>query len=78
MILLKEWNFYFKNIYESANAMNTILYVLRHDDVFSMEDIEFRVSVWQMGNIRTLKATKMKSLKSNGISSSPTCTSSSI
>jgi hypothetical protein len=58
--------------------MDTIPIVPTEDEVFSLDDIEFGLSNLQMGKIRTLKATKLKFLKSEGLSSSLTYTSSSI
>jgi hypothetical protein len=67
MIPLRDWNSYHKSLYEFPNAMDTIPIVPTEDEVFSLYDIEFGV-----------KSTKLKNLKSEGLSLSLTYTNSSI
>jgi hypothetical protein len=69
MIPLKDRNSYFKSLYKFSNAMDTIPNIPPHDKVFSMEDIELMVKQLTNGKLRTLKATKMKFLKSYDLSS---------
>jgi hypothetical protein len=42
-IPLRDWNSYLKILYEFPNSMDTIHIVPTKDEVFSLEDIEFRV-----------------------------------
>ena len=75
MIPLRDCNSYLKSIYDFPNAMDTILIVPTKEDVFSLDDIYSELRNFQMGKLRTLKATKLKYLKSKGLSLSLTYTS---
>jgi hypothetical protein len=54
--------------------MDTIPIVPTKEYVFSLDDIEFGLRGLKMGKLRTLKATKMEFLKSEGLSLSLTYT----
>jgi hypothetical protein len=43
MIPLTDWNSYLKNVYKSRIFLDKIPKVSIEDDVFSIEDIKFRV-----------------------------------
>jgi hypothetical protein len=42
-ITLRDWISYLKSLYEFPNAMDTIHIVPTKEEVFSLDDIEFRV-----------------------------------
>ena len=42
MIPLRDYNFYLKRLYDFPKAMDTILIVPTEDEVFSLDDIEFK------------------------------------
>jgi hypothetical protein len=42
-IPLRDWNSYLKSLYEFPNAMGTIPIVPTKEEVFSLDDIEFKI-----------------------------------
>ena len=60
-IFLHEWNSYLKKLYDSSNFIDHFETLLTREEFFSLKDIDFRVSVWLMEKLRTLKVTRQKS-----------------
>ena len=78
MITLKDLNSYLKKLYESPNVMNNIEPLVMEDELFSLQEIDFRIKHNKIGNLRTSNVTKHKSLKLEGMFSSLTSKTSSI
>jgi hypothetical protein len=77
-IPLRDWNSYLKSLYEFPNAMDTIPIVPTKEEVFSLDDIEFRVKRLANGKAKDIEGYQAEIFKIEGLSLSLTYTSSSI
>jgi len=55
-IALHDWNSYFKNLYESPNVMNNFETLLTTKEVFSLEEIDFRLNRLENGKAKDIEA----------------------
>jgi hypothetical protein len=65
-IPLREWNSYLKCIYEFPNAMETIPIILTKEDVFSVDDIEFKVKHLANGKAKDIEDYQVEIFKIGG------------
>jgi hypothetical protein len=63
MILFREWNSYLKILYEFPNAMDTIHILSTEDEVFSLDDIEFKVKRIANGKDKDIEGYQAKNFK---------------
>jgi hypothetical protein len=66
MIPLRDWNSYLKSIYEFPNSMDTIPIVPTEDEVFSLDDIEFRVKWLANGKAKDIEGYQDEIFKIGG------------
>jgi hypothetical protein len=66
MIPLRDWNSYLKSIYKFPNAMDTIPIVPTEDEVFSLDDIEFRVKRLANGKAKDIEGYQDEIFKIGG------------
>jgi hypothetical protein len=65
-IPLTDWNSYLKNLYEFPNAMDTIPIVPTKEEVFSLNDIEFRVKRLANGKAKDIEGYQAEIFKIGG------------
>ena len=54
-IVLKDWNFYLKTLYESQDTIDNIQTLLTMKEVFSLEDIDFGVKRLANGKVKGIE-----------------------
>jgi hypothetical protein len=63
MISLRDWNSYFKILYELPNFMDTIHIVPIEDEFFYLDDIDFRVKRLAKGKAKDIEGYQDKNFK---------------
>jgi hypothetical protein len=66
MIPLRDWNSYLKSIYEFHNATNTVPIFPIEDEVFSLDEIEFRVKWLENGKDKDIEGYQAEIFKIRG------------
>ena len=65
-IALKDWNSYLKMLYESSDTRDNIQTLLTTEEVFSLEDIYFRVKCLANGKAKDIEGYQAEILKIGG------------
>ena len=65
-IALHDWNSYIKKLYESPNAIHKFETLLTMKEVFTLEDINFRVKHLENGKAKDIEGYQVEILKIGG------------